>query len=205
MEAYLKNHFPFLGVPAPFRRAATKHLLKPEPSTVPEIVRALWACDEREYHYVAIDILDKAAKALDPGQTLLLIEDLAQRNSWWDSVDGLAGIASDVLRRTPDQRSIVPHWSNHENFWINRLAILHQKGWRGDTDSAALFTICLAHAGNPEFFIRKAIGWALRDYAWAQPGVVQAFVDAHHDSLSPLTRREALKNIDKTWQEETKA
>ncbi len=195
MEAYMKDHFPFLGVPAPFRRAATKPLLKQPTAMVPQIVRDLWALDEREFHYVAIDMLEKAAKALDPGPTLVLIEELAQANSWWDSVDGLANIASGILRRNPDQRRIVERWSGHDNFWINRLAILHQKSWRGETDADLLFSLCLAHAANREFFIRKAIGWALRDYAWFDADAVATFVNEHREQLSPLSVREALKNI----------
>jgi 3-methyladenine DNA glycosylase AlkD len=78
---------------------------------------------------------------------------------------------------------------------VNRLAILHQLGWRGDTDQEVLFTICLAHTGNEVFFIRKAIGWALRDYAWSNPAAVQTFVKANLTTLSKLSVREALKNV----------
>ncbi len=197
MEAYMKDHFPFLGVPAPFRRSATKQLPKQSPALVPRIARALWEQEEREYQYVAVDMLEKAAKTLDPGPTLAMIEELAQAKSWWDSVDGLAGIASNILRRNPEHRGIVENWSAHSNFWINRLAILHQKSWRSETDSALLFRLCLAHAANPEFFVRKAIGWALRDYAWVEPDAVRAFVEKHCDRLSALSNREALKNIGK--------
>lgn len=197
MAAYLKDHFAFLGIATPARRAATKPIPKPDPGDVPAIVRTLWAMPEREYHYVALDLLDATASKLEPEATLALIEVLALQNSWWDSVDGLAAIASGILRRNPHLRCIVWRWSDHENFWINRLAILHQNGWKQDTDTAILFKVCLSHASNREFFIRKAIGWALRDYAWIDGAAVQAFVDAHRDTLSTLSVREALKNISK--------
>ncbi|MGA8513220.1 MAG: DNA alkylation repair protein, partial [Burkholderiaceae bacterium] len=74
-------------------------------------------------------------------------------------------------------------------------AILHQKRWGALTDSKVLFTLCLAHAHNEEFFVRKAIGWALRDYAWTNPRAVQTFVDANRNTLSALSAREALKNV----------
>ncbi len=88
-------------------------------------------------------------------------------------------------------------WSAHPSFWVNRLAILHQKGWGALTDQKVLFNLCLAHAHHEEFFVRKAIGWALRDYAWTHPQAVQTFVEANRSKLSALSVREALKNIER--------
>jgi 3-methyladenine DNA glycosylase AlkD len=195
MAAYMKGHFPFLGIPAPVRKAAVKPIPKPKPADVAAIARALWRCQEREYQYVAVDLLDVMAKKLDAPATFALIEELALQKSWWDSVDGLAAIGSSILRRAPAERDIVKAWSAHPSFWVNRLAILHQKGWGADTDETVLFDLCLAHVSNKEFFIRKAIGWALRDYAWTNPAAVQAFVDENRTKLSPLSQREALKNV----------
>lgn len=195
MAAYMKSRFPFLGIPAPARRGAVKGIAKPDPGHLPGVIRALWRRHEREYHYVAIDLLGVMAKKLDPPATLALVEELALENSWWDSVDGLATIGSGILRRTPKVRDIVWEWSEHTSFWVNRLAILHQNGWGDETDQKVLFKLCLSHAHSGEFFIRKAIGWALRDYAWVNPAVVQAFVETYRTKLSPLSAREALKNI----------
>jgi 3-methyladenine DNA glycosylase AlkD len=195
MAAYMKNHFPFLGVPMPARRKAVKGIGKPELAAVDGIARALWKRKEREYHYVAVDFLDGMVKKLEPLATLTLIEELTLKNSWWDSVDGLASVGSKVLRLHPDARAVVGAWSAHESFWVNRLAILHQNGWREMTDKKVLFKLCLAHAHNPEFFVRKAIGWALREYAWINPQAVQAFVEANRSKLSALSAREALKNL----------
>jgi 3-methyladenine DNA glycosylase AlkD len=195
MAAYMKHHAPFLGIPTPLRREAVKAIPKPELSLVHAIARALWQRSEREYHYVAIDLLKRSANRLDPVSSLLLVEALALNNSWWDSVDGLASVASTVLRQHPNARGIVRAWAVHESFWVNRLAILHQNGWGPLTDQALLFELCLAHAHTQEFFIRKAIGWALRDYARHKPNEVRNFVQANRHSLSALSVREALKHI----------
>jgi 3-methyladenine DNA glycosylase AlkD len=195
MAAYMKNHFPFLGIPSPARRAAVKLIPKPDVAAVHAIARALWKRKEREYHYVAVDLLAAFVKTLDASTTLALIEELALKNSWWDTVDGLANVGSDLLLRNAEARDIVWAWSAHESFWVNRLAILHQNHWRAATDEKVLFKLCLAHAGNAEFFIRKAIGWALREYAWAKPQAVRAFVEVNRAKLSALSVREALKNV----------
>jgi 3-methyladenine DNA glycosylase AlkD len=195
MAAYMKNHFVFLGIPAPARRAAVKHIPKPDPNLVHAIARALWRRKEREYHYIAVDLLAMMAKKLEASATLALIEELALKNSWWDSVDGLANVASTVLQHNASTRNIVWTWSAHTSFWVNRLAILHQNAWGSMTDEAVLFKLCLAHSHSDEFFIRKAIGWALRDYAWSNATSVRVFVDANREKLSPLSVREALKNI----------
>jgi 3-methyladenine DNA glycosylase AlkD len=195
MAAYMKNHFAFLGIPTPARRAAIKALPKPDPAQVLGIVQTLWMKCEREYQYVALDLLDSMAIKIEPRATLTLIEELALQKSWWDSVDGFAGIASGILRRNPNLRDIVWRWSAHPSFWVNRLAILHQNGWRHETDSSILFKLCLAHAESKEFFIRKAIGWALRDYAWVNAPTVQDFVQQNRARLAKLSIREALKNV----------
>jgi 3-methyladenine DNA glycosylase AlkD len=195
MAAYMKGHFVFLGIAAPARRAATKPIKIPDPEDVPAIVFALWARPEREYQYVALDLLERVAKKLDPAATISLIEELALMNSWWDSVDGLASIANNIFRRNINLRDTAWTWSGHANFWINRMAILHQNGWKHETDQQILFKLCLDHAGKEEFFIRKAIGWALRDYAWCNADAVHHFVRVHRDRLSNLSVREALKNV----------
>jgi len=195
MTAYMKDHFPFLGIPSTPRRAALKALPKPSPYDVPAIFASLWALEEREFHYTALDILERAAKKLDAAMTLDQVEAFTQTKTWWDSVDVFAGIASDILHRNPNLRDIVWRWSEHPNFWVNRLAILHQNGWKRDTDPAILFKLALDHADSDQFFIRKAIGWALRDYAWVEAAAVQGFVSENRTKLSPLTVREALKNV----------
>ncbi len=197
MAAYMKNQFPFLGIATPARRAAVKKIPKPEITDVHNIALNLWKLKEREYQYVAIDLLATHNKKIEPRTTLALIQALALKKSWWDCVDGLAGVGSAVLLQHTQFRDVVSSWSAHESFWLNRLAILHQNGWGEKTDQKLLFKLCLIHAGNEEFFIRKAIGWALRDYAWKNPEAVIAFVESNRSNLSALSAREALKNIER--------
>jgi 3-methyladenine DNA glycosylase AlkD len=198
MAAYMKNCFAFLGIPTLVRRGAVKQILKPDPQEVHGIMRALWTWEQREYQYVALDLLVATAKKLDAKTTLGLIRELALAKSWWDSVDGLAGIGRIILFRHPELRYMVREWGSHDSFWVNRLAILHQLGWRDATDTSLLFELCLAHAHSKEFFVRKAIGWALRDYAWTNPDAVRGFVEENRGKLSNLSVREALKNISRT-------
>jgi 3-methyladenine DNA glycosylase AlkD len=197
MAAYMKNQFPFLGVATPARRAAVKTIPKVNVDDLPFIVRSLWRRKQREYQYVAIDLLASNAKIIEPAATLALLEELALKKSWWDCVDGLAGVGSTLLLQHNEARAVVNTWSAHESFWVNRLAILHQNGWGLKTDQKLLFNLCLEHASNEEFFIRKAIGWALRDYAWKNPVAVNTFVESNRHILSALSTREALKNIER--------
>jgi 3-methyladenine DNA glycosylase AlkD len=194
MRAYMKDHFSFLGIASPLRRKAVKTVSKPDPLDVMGTAELLWDCDEREYQYVAVDLLSANVRKLQPKPALKLVEKLAVSKSWWDSVDGLASVASDLFALHPSELATIERWSGHKDMWINRLAILHQNGRGNATDAHRLFRICGAHAANPEFFIRKAIGWALRDYAWVNPTAVQQFVATHRENLSTLSIREALKN-----------
>jgi 3-methyladenine DNA glycosylase AlkD len=200
MKAYMLNQFAFLGIRAPVRRDALKALLK-QPFTQAELLalaEALWAMPQREFHYTAVDLLAKQHARLDPKALPRLIK-LVQRNAWWDTVDGLAGVVGDILlaARTSDTH-IQRHadaWLLHKNLWVRRVALLHQLGWREQTDAERLFRYALALGGEKEFFIRKAIGWALRDYARTDPVAVTAFLDLHAQQLSNLTVREAGKHL----------
>ena len=162
-----------------------------------EHAQLLWQGPEREYQHVALDML-----ALHRGQLgvehLPALLALARQRAWWDSVDGMAGIVGDVLqaelRRGGDGHAHMVPALQHEDFWLRRIAMLHQLGWRGDTDAGWLFGAALALAPEGEFFIRKAIGWALRDYARHAPAEVLAFATEHRLQLSPLSYREALKH-----------
>jgi 3-methyladenine DNA glycosylase AlkD len=194
MGKYMKDHFAFLGVKSPARRDAVKPIPAPSVEDVLLIAERLWSSPEREFQYVAVDLLHRWVKKLDGEETLIVIERLARQKQWWDSVDGFASVAATVVRRNPELVSTVNRWSTDTDFWINRLAILNQNGQGVATDETRLFSVCLQHASSSEFFIRKAIGWALRDYAWANPSSVREFVSTHRDRFSPLSRREALKN-----------
>ncbi|UQV43844.1 DNA alkylation repair protein [Janthinobacterium lividum] len=201
MQAYMRDQFVFLGVAAPQRRLATKTLLAGlkgiDPVTLLEHAQLLWQQPEREYQHVALDmlVLHRRQLLLEHIPALLA---LARQRAWWDSVDGMAGIVGEVLQaeqqRGGDGHAHMDGALRHEDFWLRRIAMLHQLGWRGHTDAAWLFDAALALAHEDEFFIRKAIGWALRDYARHAPDAVTAFANVHRQQLSPLSYREALKH-----------
>ncbi|KAB0325223.1 DNA alkylation repair protein [Janthinobacterium sp. PLB04] len=201
MQAYMREQFIFLGVAAPQRRMAAKGLLAGlkgiDPATLLEHAQRLWQQPEREYQHVALDMLALHWRQLGIEHIPALLG-LARQRAWWDSVDGMAGIVGDVLQaehlRGGDGHAHMDAALRHDDFWLRRIAMLHQLGWRADTDAVWLFGAALALAHENEFFIRKAIGWALRDYARHAPEAVTAFANAHLQLLSPLSRREALKH-----------
>ena len=201
MQAYMRDQFVFLGVAAPQRRLAVKALLANLRGVGADVLlehaQLLWQQPQREYQHVALDMLALHRRQLGVEHLPALLG-LARQRAWWDSVDGMAGIVGDVLqaelRRGGDGHAHMDAALQHEDFWLRRIAMLHQLGWRADTDAGWLFGAALALAHEDEFFIRKAIGWALRDYARHAPAAVAAFAGAHRQQLSPLSYREALKH-----------
>ncbi|MFZ6657844.1 DNA alkylation repair protein [Undibacterium sp. TJN19] len=202
MRAYMKDRYDFLGISAPDRRKASAAIIKDlkgaNASELMAVAGALWSCKEREYQYTAVDVLVKHHTRLEPGNINDLLA-LVQQKSWWDTVDGLAGVVGDVLRlHLTDDRQVQANMDaalGHTDFWVRRIALLHQLGWREKTDTERLFHYALALAHEKEFFIRKATGWALRDYAWHDPALIRDFLTAHKQKLSTLTCREAGKNL----------
>ncbi len=208
MRAYMKDRSAFFGVPAPERRsvqrALEQTLERPSDADIPAVVHELWELAEREHQYCAVDLLSARATKLEPSGLLGLVEELARQRSWWDTVDGLASVASKCLRARIGHQGfeslleVTERWVEDSDFWVVRLSLLHQNGWKNATDADRLFRYALRHAADQEFFIRKAIGWALRDYAWTNPDAVEQFVSLHDEALSGLTKREALKNVKRT-------
>ncbi|MCU6433635.1 DNA alkylation repair protein [Undibacterium sp. Jales W-56] len=208
MRAYMKDRFDYLGIAAPMRRKAVMPLiraLQPQAAAqLLEIAAQLWSLPEREYQYVAIDLLAKyipVLAAAAPAGTIAQLLTLVQAKSWWDTVDGLAGVTGDVLRTQASSDRLVQELMDaailHPDFWVRRIALLHQLGWRDATDTDRLRRYTLSCADEKEFFIRKAIGWALRDYAWHDPDFIREFLQAHQERLSGLSMREASKNLHK--------
>ncbi len=201
MQAYMRDQFVFLGVAAPQRRLAVKALLADLKGVGADALldhaQRLWQQPQREYQHVALDMLALHRRQLGVEHLPALLG-LARQRAWWDSVDGMAGIVGEVLRtelrRGGDGHAHMVPALQHEDFWLRRIAMLHQLGWRADTDAGWLFGAALALAPEDEFFIRKAIGWALRDYARHAPAEVLAFATEHRQQLSPLSYREALKH-----------
>lgn len=199
MRAYMRGRFEYIGIPTPERRAAVKLLIRSfapaDAASLRAAAFALWQMREREYHYVAVDLLahHSATLALDD---LPWLFDLAQQNSWWDSVDVLVKVVGKAVRTSSAKgKRAMDRAIRAENMWVRRIAMLHQLGWRADTDTVRLFKYADRLASEKEFFIRKAIGWALRDYAWHDWRTVDRYLKAARESLSPLSYREAAKNF----------
>ncbi len=199
MAAYMKHQFAFFGVTAPQRRrlerAALRAAGRPTEDEVVAFVRAAWGDPERELQYAAAGRLGAIAPVSSAG-LLEEVELLIRSKSWWDTVDDLAShTVGPLVRAHPDLVSAMDAWIADDDIWIARAALLHQLGAKEATDTDRLFGYCLARADDREFFIRKAIGWALRQYSWTDPDAVETFVVAHGDRLSPLSRREATKRL----------
>jgi 3-methyladenine DNA glycosylase AlkD len=195
MRAYMKDQFAFLGLPSPVRRAAVKDLIvrhSREPEALLATAEELWQLPEREMRYTAIDLLRHHHKRLSCAH-LPQLQGWLLRDSWWDTVDGLSAVIGRVVLAERGAQAEMDAWVAHPDFWVRRSAMLHQLGWRRETDAERLAGYALLLAPEREFFIRKAIGWALRDYARWEPGFVREFLAEHRDKLSPLSWREASK------------
>ena len=198
MEAYMKGVAPFFGIKTPLRRALLKdHIALQGPPSLdelPQIARSAFASREREMHQVAVDLLMAHARKLGP-EHLPLLEELITTKSWWDTVDALAiHVVGVVLKRHPKEvAKWNKRWIASKDLWLNRTAILFQNRWKADADLELLFANIERHAAHTDFFIRKAIGWSLRELGDVDPEAVRRFVRTH--ALAPLSVREALKHL----------
>lgn len=203
MRAYLLDQFPFLGLKAPLRRQAVAALPAFNWQSADQLIEAaslLWGKPEREFRYTAIDLLKSKVKLLDASQLPGLLG-LLQRDSWWDSVDGMSAVIGALMQRqlkagNSGVQESADQWIRHADFWVRRCAMLHQLGWRLQTDTGRLRDYAELLAEEKEFFIRKAIGWALRDYARWNPAWVRDFIRQNGSRFSGLTVREACKHLD---------
>lgn len=199
MQAYMKNKFAFFGIKSVLRKSilrdainANKNEVK---SNIDEITELLYQKQEREFHYCAIEIFSRFKKKNYLKKDIGLIEHLITKNSHWDTVDFVAKhILGQFLVEYPELRDeIIERFSNDNNMWLNRSAILFQLGYKEKTDFKLLASLCNKHKGSDEFFIRKAIGWALREYAKYNSSAVFDFVTT--TELKPLSKKEALKHF----------
>lgn len=200
MERYMRHKFEFYGLKKPERLAAGKIFIKefgiPNMDNIPNLLHELWQEPYRELHYFGLDILQKLGKQL-PETTIELIEYLIVNQSWWDTVDWLSiRFLGLHMKQFPDtQMAINERFVTSDNFWLNRASILFQLKYKQATDTTLLSSNILKHAHQNEFFIQKAIGWALREYSKTDRNFVIEFVANHQ--LSTLSKREALKHIQK--------
>ncbi len=197
--AYMRNQFAFLGIPMPqvtrLSRTVLAGLDRPGEADLVAVARACWQRPEREYQYFACAYLRRYVGVGSPG-LLTTVADLITTKSWWDTVDTLAAhTVGPLVAAHPVLVHAMDDWIDDDNLWLVRTAILHQLTYKQRTDAARLFRYCTAQASHRDFFVRKAIGWALREYSRTDPTAVRSFVDAHRSQLAPLSVREALRRL----------
>jgi 3-methyladenine DNA glycosylase AlkD len=193
----MKSAMPFLGVRRPEVRRLVRAAAKADPpadlATLAATARELWdGAAYREERYAAQDLLGLRL-ARGRSELLPLHQHLAVTGAWWDHVDEVAVRIGEILDADLRVADTVRRWSEDPDRWLRRLAILSQLGRRERTDRALLAAVIEPNVPDREFFIRKAIGWALREVAYVDPDWVRAFVAGH--DLAPLSRREALKHL----------
>lgn len=195
-QAYMKSAMPFLGVtvPAVRRIARTEARALADAASVREVATQLWdAATHREERYAAMMMLG-ARNARADLASVPLIEHMATTGRWWDFSDDLASRMQELHDRHPAETAeIARRWSIGEDMWLRRIAIISQLGRKERVDLDLLDAVITPNLDDPEFFIRKAVGWALRDAARTHPDWVRDFAATH--PLSSLSRREALKHV----------
>ena len=198
--AYMRNQFEFLGIKTPLRRELCKDLVNISKNLsekeVIALCKELWAQSEREFQYVACDILAKNAKRLSPGYVKRDAKWFITNKSWWDSVDSIRTSVEIVVIANPELESTMFDWINSKNIWLVRSALIHQLTLGSKTDAKLLFKFCEIQATEKEFFVAKAIGWALRSYSYVDPKAVKKFIKDHPE-LTPLAKREGLKAMNR--------
>ena len=202
MQAYMKSAMPYRGVRMPDVRAISKRAFAEHPLASLEAWQAevleLWrGAKFREERYVAIELAGHTRYVQHRTPRVMpMFQEMIVTGAWWDYVDEMAHLVGQMLRSHPKElRPMMRAWSTDENLWKRRVSIICQISFKQDTDLKLLYANIQPNLADRDFFIRKAIGWALRAYAWTDPKEVARYVRAHEAELSGLSRREALKNI----------
>jgi len=199
MKKYMRDQFEYLGIKTPknvvFQKEFYAEYGLPELAALAEILRDLWALPQREYQYVGVGLLGKFEKQLQ-AEFIDTIEYLIVTKSWWDTVDAIAGhtVGTHFQRYPEIKKKYLARWRKSENFWLRRTTILFQLNYKKETDFDLLCDLIRENLDSKEFFINKAIGWSLRQYARVDPKAVKKFVNS--TQLHPLSRREAMKHIE---------
>lgn len=196
MKAYMKDQFEFLGVKTPVRRKLSKVFFKKNSSPAIDwkFIHQAWENPYREMQYVVLDYLKLKQKFLTSND-LPKIKKLAQTKPWWDTIDFLCRSVGFICLHYPETKKFVLEWSRDEDFWLRRLAIEHQLLQKEETDVQLLEQILVNNLDQFEFFINKAIGWALRDYSKTNPDWVLEFIEKYKDKLSKLSIKEGIKYL----------
>jgi 3-methyladenine DNA glycosylase AlkD len=202
MRTYMRDQFEFLGIPTPLRRTLDREIVAglpvPTEAELRTVALACFALEAREYQYFACDYLRRHVERCSP-RFLTTARRLVTTLSWWDTVDALATrTVGGLVLAHRDLATTMDGWVRDRDIWVARTAILHQLTYRDRTDADRLFGYCLARADSSEFFLRKAIGWALREYSKTDAAAVRRFVRDHDRELSGLSKREALKWLERS-------
>ena len=200
MKKYMRDQFEFFGLYSQARKSVTKEFLQQKLNSVEirQFVILLWAKPEREFQYFALDYLAKHLDASNDFEANVeCMEHLITTKSWWDTVDALASkMIGQIVKQHPHEgKVLMKEWIDHENMWLRRTALLHQLSYKEETDEELLFEFCGKRADEKEFFIRKAIGWALRQHAWRSSASVKKYLLKNKKTLSTLSFKEASKHL----------
>src|ERR1051325_5064147 len=199
MKKYMRDQFEYLGIKGPQQAALLKEFIHvkglPAIADLDRILHDLWSLPPREFQYAGMGLLGKFEKTL-PADFIDTLEYLIITKSWWDTVDLIASHTIGThFKRFPDARqTYLAKWRASDNFWLRRGTLLFQLNYKKDTDFALLCDIICENLDSREFFINKAIGWSLRQYARVDPVAVKKFVKV--TPLHPLSRREAMKHLE---------
>jgi 3-methyladenine DNA glycosylase AlkD len=199
MKTYLRDKFELYGIKTKLRRDLLKEVInnhKEEVSNdIRRISKELYLSKEREMHHCGVELFEKLLRKKYQKVDISQIEFFIATNSWWDTVDFIAKqILGAYLIQFPEEtKPIISKFSKSKNMWLNRSAILFQLGYKEHTDETLFYSLCLEHKHSDEFFIQKAIGWALREYGKTNPDSVLNFVRSN--TLKPLSEKEAIRNI----------
>lgn len=197
-KAYLKGKFEFFGIKTEKRRTLCKNFINenglPTYDKLNKIVLDLFQQPQREFHYFAIELLLLFKKQW-PSEIIALLEKMIMQNSWWDTVDfiSISGVGF-YSQQYPDEAKMkIAVWNKSKNMWLNRASIIYQNNLKSKTDTKILFSNIEKHTHSNEFFIQKAIGWALRQHARTDANAVRDFCSK--TTLKSLSYREAMKHL----------
>ena len=198
MEKYMQDKFRFLGIRVPKRTELYKKYFPIARKTKVidwNFIETCWNKEEREFQYAVVYYLKTMQKFLKKGD-ISKLKYLVVTKSWWDTVDLLSKIIGDVVNRNKELKTLMLEWSKKENdIWLRRVAILHQLSFKENVDKLLLETILEDNLCDGEFFINKAIGWALRDYSKVNPEWVRKFIEKNRSEMANLSLREASKYL----------
>lgn len=200
MQKYIKDQFVFLGIPKSIRGGLTKPFLKEAKKSGVidwEFVRRCYRLEEREFQYLALDYVRYLRKYLVP-EDVVHIEKMIVTKPWWESVDPTFDLVGEICKQDPSLiQTVLAQWSKGDHIWLARVAICFQMRYKADTDTGVLKQFILENCETKEFFLNKAIGWILREYGKTNATWVEQFVQEYDRKLAPLSKREALRIIQK--------